>query len=470
MCAIFGIHGSTDAAILTLWGLHALQHRGQESFGLAVRDKTGIAVERRLGLAGSMLTPHLLQEFPGIAAIGHTRYSTSGSKHDDPAMALTNTHPFVAHFKYDEGKYGDIALVHNGNFTNADMLRDVLYADGRIMRSRESDTEVFLHLIGKARGSSFIGRLVDALGTIRGAYSLLIMTDKKLVAVRDPFGTHPLVMGKLRGAYVFASETCALDTIHAEYLRDVEPGEIVVVENGREPYSVRFAEPTPRPCIFEWVYTMHPGSRVNGRTIYEMRKEIGRQLAREAPADADIVIAAPDSGTPYALGYAEVLGIPFELGLLRNHYAVGRSFLEPTSALRNMKVRKKLLCNPVVQGQRVVLIDDSIVRGTTSGLTVEMLLEGGAREVHQRIAFPLFIGGCPSGTDVPTRAELASYGHGSTKAALHALEEATRSASIRCISRAGLYGALGMHPGSMCDGCITREWPIEIVDEKFSLI
>jgi len=376
-CGVFGVWDRPAAAALTAIGLHALQHRGQEACGIAAFDGRRFHTERHMGHVGEAFDqPDLTERLPGHAAIGHTRYATAG------ASVLRNVQPMFADLES-----GGIAIAHNGNLTNFLTLRHQLVADGSIFQST-SDSEVILHLIARSRKARVMDRFIDALRQIEGGYALVALTNKKLIGARDPLGIRPLVLGELDGKYVLASETCALDMIGARFLRDVEHGEVVVIdEHGLE--SLRpFPASRARPCLFEYVYFARPDSVVNGRSVYEVRKRMGARLAEETGADADVVVPGPDSGVPAAIGYAQRSGLPYELGIIRGHY-VGRTFIQPTQGIRELGVRRKHSPNrAVLDGKRVVLIDDSIVRGTTSVQIVRMVRDAGAKEVHLRSASP----------------------------------------------------------------------------------
>src|ERR671934_1672090 len=354
-CGVFGIYGHSDAAAITALGLHALQHRGQEAAGIVSFDGSRFHPERRLGLVGDTFSRReVIERLPGIVAVGHVRYSTTG------ATILRNVQPLFA-----ELNAGGFAVGHNGNLTNGLSLRRDLVRDGAMMQST-TDTEVILHLVARSRRNRFIDRFVEALRALEGAYSLVALTNKKLIGARDPLGIRPLVLGELDGCPILASETCALDIIGARYVRDIEPGEIVVFDEDGMQTHKPFPPMPPRPCIFEYIYFSRPDSIVGGRHVYDVRKTMGAELAREAPANADVVVPVPDSGVPAAIGYGQASGIPYELGIIRNHY-VGRTFIQPTQSIRELGVRLKHSANrAVVNGKRIVLIDDSIVRGTTS--------------------------------------------------------------------------------------------------------
>ena len=452
-CGVFGIYGHPDAAAITALGLHALQHRGQEAAGIVSYDGKRFHSERALGLVGDTFSDRrTMERLQGPMAIGHARYATTGE------TILRNVQPLFA-----ELDGGGFAVAHNGNLTNALTLRRQLVRDGAICQST-SDTEVILHLVARSRKNRFIDRFIDALAQIEGAYAFVGMTNKKLVGARDPLGIRPLVLGDLDGRPILASETCALDIIGARFVRDVENGEIIVIsEEGIEsikPFPARAA----RPCIFEYVYFARPDSIVGGRAIYSVRKRMGAELALEAPVEGDVVIPVPDSGVPAALGYAQQAGIPYELGIIRNHY-VGRTFIQPTQSVRELGVRLKHSANrAVVEGKRIILIDDSIVRGTTSVKIVQMMRDAGACEVHFRISSPPITHPDYYGIDTPEREKLL--------AATHTLEE--MRAYIGCDSLAflsveGIYRAMGetgrdpLRP-QFTDHCFTGDYPTPITD------
>jgi amidophosphoribosyltransferase len=452
-CGVFGIYGHPQAAAITALGLHALQHRGQEAAGIVSFDGQRFNSERRLGLVSEHFSrASTIERLPGQSAIGHVRYSTTGE------TILRNVQPL-----FSELNSGGFALAHNGNLTNGLTLRRELVKAGAIFQST-SDTEVILHLVAKSRHNRVVERFIEALRQIEGAYSLVAISNKKLIGARDPLGIRPLVLGELDGHYILASETCALDIIGARFVRDVENGEIVVIsEEGIE--SLRpFPKKPMRPCIFEYIYFARPDSIVHGRSVYEVRKAFGTELAREMPLDADVIVPVPDSGVPAALGYAQESGIPFELGIIRNHY-IGRTFIQPTQSVRELGVRLKHSANrAAVAGKRIVLIDDSIVRGTTSVKIVRMMREAGAREVHFRISSPPITHPDYYGIDTPDREKLL--------AATHSLEE--MRAYIGCDSLAflsidGLYRALGessrdpVRP-QFTDHCFTGDYPTNLTD------
>jgi amidophosphoribosyltransferase len=453
-CGVFGIYGHPDAAAITALGLHALQHRGQEACGIVSFDGQRFHSERRLGLVGDNFSDaRVIDRLKGTAAIGHTRYSTTGG------TILRNVQPLFA-----ELDGGGFAVAHNGNLTNGLTLRRDLIREGAIFQAT-SDSEVILHLVARGRKARFIDRFIDALKQLEGAYSFVGLTNKKLIGARDPLGIRPLVLGELDGAPILASETCALDIIGAKFVRDVENGEIVVCsETGIE--SIKpFAAVPMRPCIFEYIYFARPDSIVHGRPVYELRKRMGAELAREAATAADVVVPVPDSGVPAALGYAQEAGLPYELGIIRNHY-VGRTFIQPTQSVRELGVRLKHSANrSVVAGKRIVLLDDSIVRGTTSVKIVQMMRDAGAREVHFRISSPPITHPDYYGIDTPEKEKLL--------AATHDLEGMRRYIgcdSLAFLSIDGIYRALGEQGrNAFCpqytDHCFTGEYPTPLTDQ-----
>ncbi|MDC7682013.1 amidophosphoribosyltransferase [Asticcacaulis sp. BYS171W] len=456
-CGVFGIYGMDDAAAVTVLGLHALQHRGQEACGIASCDGRRFYTERSHGLVSDVFTgSDLIKRLPGHSAIGHTRYATAGGSH------LRNVQPMFADLDT-----GGIAIAHNGNLTNFMYLRTKLVAEGAIFQST-SDSEVILHLIARSRGMKIMDRFVDALRDIEGGFALVAQTRKALIGARDPLGIRPLVIGKLGDAYVLASETCALDMIGAVFVRDVEHGEVVQIDEDGLKSIKPFERKAARPCLFEYVYFSRPDSVVNGKSIYEVRKAMGRQLALEHPADADIVVPVPDSGVPASLGFSEQSGLPFELGIIRNHY-VGRTFIQPTQNIRDLGVRKKHSPNRVVlEGKRVILIDDSIVRGTTSVKIVRMVRAAGAKEVHLRSASPPILWPDYYGIDMPDRAKLL--------AAQHSIEEMRQMLecdSLGFLSVDGLYKAMG-HDGrnndqpQYTDHYFTGDYPTRLTDKEMA--
>jgi amidophosphoribosyltransferase len=445
-CGLFGIFGHPDAARLTYLGLYSLQHRGQESAGIVANDGEKMKLSKGLGLVNDVFTDELLELLPGDRAMGHVRYSTAGD------TVAANAQPILI-----DCHRGPIALGHNGNLTNAAVLRHELEAAGSIFQST-SDTEVILHLYARSHRDRLEDAIAASLSKVMGAFSLLFLTKDALVAARDPWGFRPLVIGKLEGATIVCSETCALDLIDAEYVRDVAPGELVVIDrDGMR--SFRPFPPEPhRQCVFEHVYFARPDSRVFGRNVLESRLALGRQLARESPADADVVVPVPDSGMGAALGYARESGLPFEWGLIRNHY-VGRTFIEPRQSIRSFGVKIKL--NPVrevLAGRRVVLIDDSIVRGTTSRKIVSMVREAGAREVHLRISSPPTTGPCYYGIDTPTRGELIASTH-----SVDEIRERIGADSLAYLSNEGLLAAVGDAGGDRhCTACFSGRYPVAV--------
>ena len=398
-CGVFGISNHKDASAMVALGLHALQHRGQEGCGIVSFDGNNYHSEKRQGLVGDHFTNlETLKKLPGSFAIGHNRYSTTGE------TSLRNIQPFFADLHL-----GGLSLAHNGNLTNAISLRETLVKEGAIFRTT-SDTETIVQLVAKSKRNKFVDKLIDALFQIQGGYSLVMMTNKKLLGVRDPFGIRPLVIGKLKNSYIFSSETCALDIIGAKFVREVDNGEIVIIEN-EELKSVRpFPKQKSRPCIFEYIYFARPDSLIGNKCAYEYRKNLGAELAKETDLDADLVVPVPDSGVPAALGFAEKAKKKFELGLIRNHY-VGRTFIEPSQNIRSFGVKLKLSpTKTIVKNKSIILIDDSLVRGTTCNKIVKMLLENGAKEVHVRIACPEIRYPDFYGVDMPTKNELLAHG------------------------------------------------------------
>jgi amidophosphoribosyltransferase len=457
-CGVFGIWGVPDAAAVTALGLHALQHRGQEATGITSFDGNRFHSHRGLGLVGDNFgDARIIASLPGAVAIGHNRYATTGD------TVLRNVQPLYADFEF-----GGFAVAHNGNLTNAAGLRRALVRRGCLFQS-SMDSEVFVHLIAISLYSTVVDRLIDALKQVVGAYSLVALSNEALLGVRDPQGVRPLILGRIPGhpgvgGWVLASETCALDIVGAEFVRDVEPGEIVVI-NDQGVRSIRpFSQSQGRFCVFEYVYFARPDSVMEGTPVYQARKKIGEVLAEESSVVADVVVPVPDSGVPSAMGFAQASGIPFELGIIRNHY-VGRTFIEPTDSIRNLGVKLKHSANKsVLEGKRVVLVDDSIVRGTTSRKIVEMVRAAGAAEVHMRISSPPTTHSCFYGIDTPERGKLL--------AARHDVEEMARligADSLAFISIEGLYRALGKagrDPARphYCDACFTGEYPIPLGD------
>jgi amidophosphoribosyltransferase len=442
-CGVFGIFGHPEAANMTYLGLYALQHRGQESAGIAASDGREIRVTRAMGYVADVFNGQTLSKVPGSSAIGHVRYSTAGESR------LSNAQPFLI-----DCAHGQLAICHNGNLVNATELRDELVRQGSIFQSN-SDTEVVVHLYARARAGSVEDAIVDAVSQVQGAFSFAMLTRDHMIAVRDPHGFRPLALGRLNDAVVVSSETCAMDLIGATYVRDVEPGEILVV--GDE--GMRSIRPFPAAhvahCVFEHVYFARPDSYVFGTSVNEVRTNLGRILAREQPAAADVVVPVPDSGVCAAMGYAEASGVPLRMGLIRNHY-IGRTFIQPQASIRHFGVKVKL--NPVrsiLEGRRVVLVDDSIVRGTTSRKIVKMVRTTGATEVHVRISCPPTISPCFYGVDTPRRSELI--------AATHTLDEIAtylNADSVGYLSLDGLLSAVGSDRGKYCSSCYTGHYPV----------
>jgi len=448
-CGVVGVYGHPEAANLVYLGLYALQHRGQEGAGIVSANRDILISHRGLGLVADVFNEDIIRRLEGEAAIGHNRYSTSGK------TLLKNTQPFVVEY----GR-GGLAVAHNGNLVNAMELRERLEERGSIFQSTV-DTEVIVHLIATAAGSRVVERVVAALAQVRGAYSLLFLTPTEMIAARDPNGFRPLVLGRIKDAVVVASESCALDLIGAEFDREVAPGEVLVASaQGIESYQA-FSPAARTSCIFEYIYFARPDSLVYGRNVYQVRKELGRQLAREQPATADVVIPVPDSGVPAALGFAEQARVPFDMGLIRNHY-VGRTFIEPQDAIRHFGVKVKLNAQgAVLRGKRVVVVDDSIVRGTTSRKLVTMLRHAGAKEVHMRISSPPTIGSCFYGVDTPTSAELIAHDHSTA-----AIRDFIGADSLGYLSERGMYAFLKPGEGNgFCAACFTGRYPVPVTDE-----
>ena len=452
-CGVFGISNHEDSSALVALGLHALQHRGQEGCGIVSYDGKNYHSEKRQGLVGDHFTKSdVIKKLPGNFAIGHNRYSTTGE------TSLRNIQPFFADLHM-----GGLSIAHNGNLTNALALREVLVKEGAIFRTT-SDTETIVQLIAKSKRNKIVDKLIDTLFQIKGGYSLVIMTNKKLIGVRDPFGIRPLVIGKLKGSFILASETCALDIVGASFVREVENGEIVVIENSKINSVKPFPKQKARPCIFEYIYFARPDSIVDGKCAYEYRKNFGKQLAKENDIDADIIVPVPDSGVPAALGFAEQSKKKFELGLIRNHY-VGRTFIEPTQNIRSLGVKLKLSSTKsVVKDKSIILIDDSLVRGTTCHKIVKMLYEAGAKEVHVRIACPEIKFPDFYGVDMPTKKELLANEKTIEEMCLH-----IRAKTLKFLTLDGLYKALGKGERNnaypqFSDHYFTGDYPIKPED------
>ncbi len=461
-CGVFGVWNVPDAAAVTALGLHALQHRGQEATGIVSLDGKRFHSHRGLGLVGDNFSnAKVIASLPGRIAVGHNRYATTGD------TILRNVQPLFADFEF-----GGFAVAHNGNLTNAQGLRRQLVRRGCLFQST-TDSEVFVHLIAISLYSTVEDRLIDALKQVIGAYSLVALSNDALFGVRDPLGVRPLILGRIPGypdgGWVLASETCALDIVGAEFIRDVDPGEIVIINDGGVRSIKPFARQAERFCVFEYIYFARPDSVMEGTPVYEARKAIGRVLARESGVAADVIVPVPDSGVPAAMGYAQQSGIPFELGIIRNHY-VGRTFIEPTDQIRNLGVKLKHSANrPVLEGKRVVLVDDSIVRGTTSRKIVEMVRQAGAAEVHMRISSPPTTHSCFYGIDTPERSKLLAAQHD-----VQEMAELIGADSLAFISIDGLYQALGRterDPAAphYCDACFTGEYPIALPDQAANM-
>ncbi len=454
-CGVFGIYNHPAAANFTYLGLYSLQHRGQESAGIVSTDGQRLYSHREMGLVTEVFDEESISRLKGTTAIGHVRYSTTGSSNNK------NTQPLMMNYEK-----GELAVGHNGNLTNSKTLRYNLEKEGSIFQST-TDTEVIVHLIARSKEKTFLERTIEALGQCRGAYSLVFLTPKGLVAARDPYGFRPLVLGKIDNSYVVASETCAFDLIEATFIREIEPGEIVFVnESGIRSFKP-FQEKKRNYCVFENIYFSRPDSFSQGQNVYQMRKNMGRQLAIESPADADIVVAVPDSGTPAAMGYAEQIGIPFETGFLRSHY-IGRTFIEPQQVIRNFGVKLKLsVIKEVINKKRVVVVDDSIVRGTTSRKIVKMIRDAGAKEIHMRISSPPMKFSCYYGIDTPLKEELIA-----NSLEVDQIKDYITSDSLGYLSTEGIAKVVSNprnspngHSG-FCFACFSGDYPVEIADEK----
>ncbi|MDH7637949.1 amidophosphoribosyltransferase [Sphingomonas oryzagri] len=454
-CGVFGIYGADTAAAMVALGLHALQHRGQEAAGITAWDGKSFHTHRAMGhVAGNFDRDDVIRALPGRMAAGHVRYATTGD------TALRNVQPL-----YADLASGGFAVAHNGNISNAMKLKRDLVRRGSIFQST-SDTEVIIHLVATSSYRTLLDRFIDALKQIEGAYSLVCTTPEGMLACRDPLGIRPLVMGRVGDAYVFASETVALDMVGATFLRSVEPGEIVIVSEKGIRSHRPFAPIGPRPCIFEHVYFSRPDSIVDGTSVYSVRKQIGVELARENPVEADYVIPVPDSGTPAAIGYAQHSGIPFELGIIRSHY-VGRTFIQPGDGIRHLGVKLKHNANrALIDGKKIILIDDSIVRGTTSLKIVQMMRDAGAKEVHMRIASPPTRHSCFYGVDTPERAKLLA-----AQMSVAEMADYIKVDSLAFLSIDGLYRALGEEARDegkpqYCDACFTGDYPTHLTDQE----
>ena len=452
-CGVFGISNHSDASAMVALGLHALQHRGQEGCGIVSFDGKNFHSEKRQGLVGDHFTKgNAIEKLPGNFAIGHNRYSTTGE------TSLRNIQPFFADLFG-----GGLSISHNGNLTNAILLREELVKEGAIFRTT-SDTETIVQLIAKSKRENIIDKIIDSLFKIQGAYSLVIMTNKKMIGIRDPFGIRPLVIGKLKESYIFSSETCALDLVGAKYVREVENGEIVLIENNKLTSIKPFPKQKARPCVFEYIYFARPDSMINNKCAYEYRKSLGEELARESSIEADLVIPMPDSGVPAAIGYAQYTKKKFELGLIRNHY-VGRTFIEPSQNIRSLGVKLKLnSTKTMLKDKSIILVDDSLVRGTTCHKVVKMLCDAGAKEIHVRIACPEIVYPDFYGVDMPTKQELLAYKKNNQEMCSY-----INANSLKFLSLKGLYKALGYGKRNneypqLSDHYFTGDYPVKPSD------
>ncbi len=446
-CGVVGVYGHSEAANLVYLGLYALQHRGQESAGIVASTHSEMHLELGMGLVADIFDPDRLLKLPGPLAIGHNRYSTAGKSE------LVNAQPCMINYAA-----GSLALAHNGNLVNAQAIRKELGKKGAIFQST-NDSEVIVHLMAQAKSESFVDRAAEALRQVSGAYSLVLMTENELVAARDPHGFRPLCLGKLDGAYIVASETCVMDLIEAEFIREVEPGELILInEDGLQSFFP-FKKVEPKHCVFEHIYFARPDSFLFGEHVYTARKEMGRAMAQESPADVDLIVPVPDSGVVSAMGFAEESGIPFEMGLIRNHY-VGRTFIEPQSQIRNFGVKLKLnAVKSIIAGKRLAIIDDSIVRGTTSRKIVKMLLEAGATEVHLRISAPPILHSCFYGIDTPNKEELIAH--------THSLEQTRKylgANSLHYLSINKMLEVVQNEKNKFCSACFDGNYPVPITD------
>lgn len=445
MCGIFGIYDHSEASNLTYLGLYSLQHRGQESAGIVSSDGRRLHHYRQMGLVSEVFTRDALKKLPGRSAIGHVRYSTAGSSE------VKNAQPFVV----DYAK-GGISIVHNGNLTNAHLIRNELETNGSIFQC-SMDTEVIIHLIARSREKTFIERVIQAIGQVEGAYSLLFLTEKEMVAARDPFGFRPMVLGDLKGSPVIASETCALDLINARVVREVEPGEVLLIDREGVQSFKPFPQRPSTQCIFEFIYFARPDSTIFNRNVYQVRKELGIQLAKESPADVEMVVPIPDSGFPATIGYATATHLPLELGLIRNHY-VGRTFIEPEQSIRHFGVKIKLNASRnLLNGKKIVTVDDSIVRATTSRKINKMLRNAGAKEIHSRISSPPITHPCFFGIDTPARSELIASSH-----VIKEIQKYITANSLAYLSLDGLKKCVDTEEDRFCYACFTGDYPLPI--------
>jgi len=457
-CGVFGIYDHPEASNITYLGLHALQHRGQESAGIVTSDDGLLFEHKEMGLVSDIFTENVITKLKGSSAIGHVRYSTAGLSH------LKNAQPLV--INYSHGK--QLAIGHNGNLTNARTLREELESEGSIFQTT-TDTEVILHLIAKSREQKTVKRIIEALLNCKGAYSLLFLSPESIVACRDPFGFRPLVLGKLGSSYIVSSESCSFDLIEADFIREIEPGEVIEInEEGMKSYKP-FSETKYKHCIFEHIYFARPDSYLFGSNVYKVRKEFGRQLAKEQPSEADMVIAVPDSGVPAAMGYSEESGLPLELGLLRSHY-MGRTFIEPRQEIRNFGVKLKLnALRDVIDGKRVVVVDDSIVRGTTSRKIVQMLRNAGAKEIHMRISSPPMKFSCYYGVDTPNNEGLIA-----NSLSVDEINKYISSDTLGYLSLKGIMESVdrcneNKSKTGFCNACFTGNYPEQLVDKTDKL-
>ncbi len=448
-CGVVGVYGHPEAANLVYLGLYALQHRGQESAGIVASDHSKMHIELGMGLVADVFNTERILKLPGPLAIGHNRYSTAGKSE------LVNAQPCMINYSA-----GSLALAHNGNLVNAQTIRKELGTKGAIFQST-NDSEVIVHLMAKSKAETFVDRAAEALRQVSGAYSLVLMTEKELLAARDPQGFRPLCLGKLDGAYIIASETCVMDLIEAEFIREVEPGELILINDQGIHSFFPFKKAEPKHCVFEHIYFARPDSYIFGEHVYSARKNMGRAMAQESPVDVDLIVPVPDSGVVSAMGFSEESGIPFEMGLIRNHY-VGRTFIEPQSQIRHFGVKLKLnAVKTVIQGKRIAIIDDSIVRGTTSRKIVKMLRDAGAKEVHIRISAPPILHPCFYGIDTPTKEELIAH-----KYNLEETRQYLAADSLAYLSIEKMLNVLENGKKKFCSACFDGNYPVPIIDKK----
>ncbi len=448
-CGVVGVYGHPEAANLVYLGLYALQHRGQESAGIVASDHSKMHIELGMGLVADVFNTERILKLPGPLAIGHNRYSTAGKSE------LVNAQPCMINYSA-----GSLALAHNGNLVNAQTIRKELGTKGAIFQST-NDSEVIVHLMAKSKAETFVDRAAEALRQVSGAYSLVLMTEKELLAARDPQGFRPLCLGKLDGAYIIASETCVMDLIEAEFIREVEPGELILINDQGIHSFFPFKKVEPKHCVFEHIYFARPDSYIFGEHVYLARKNMGRAMAQESPVDVDLIVPVPDSGVVSAMGFSEESGIPFEMGLIRNHY-VGRTFIEPQSQIRHFGVKLKLnAVKTVIEGKRIAIIDDSIVRGTTSRKIVKMLRDAGAKEVHIRISAPPILHPCFYGIDTPTKEELIAH-----KYSLEETRQYLAADSLAYLSIEKMLNVLENGKKKFCSACFDGNYPVPIIDKK----